>query len=69
MVARAVCGSAFSAWPPSSSVGTQVVRSIALKNGDVAPSRRAAASSAGSTDTARMSAASAPDARAACAAK
>src|SRR5216117_1012179 len=30
IVARAICGKAFSAWPPEISVGTHVVRSIAL---------------------------------------
>src|SRR6266403_5802766 len=37
--ARAVCGSALSAWPPSSLVGTHVVRSCELNTGPTAATR------------------------------
>ncbi len=41
-LAAAVCGSALAAWPPSSCVATQVVRSTALNQADPAESRRMA---------------------------
>ena len=56
-VARAVWGSALSAWPASRRVATHVVRRSALKNED-SDSRSAAAESGGSAEVARMSAAS-----------
>src|SRR6267378_8437410 len=42
-MARAVWGRALSAWPASTRVATQVVRSWALKKGDAAARRAAAA--------------------------
>ena len=42
-LAAAVCGSALLAWPPSSRVATQVVRSTELNQGEPADSRRIAA--------------------------
>ena len=54
-VARARCGNAFSACPPSSMVATQVVRRRALYPG-VAASRRTEAASGGFLRTPRMAA-------------
>ena len=60
-VAFAVCGSAFSACPPCSIVATQVVRSSALWNADLADSRAPPPHPACARATAFMSAPLAPE--------
>src|SRR3546814_4399022 len=56
-LAETCCGNALGAWPPLIMVVTQVVRSMPFQLGLMSHRRCAAASSAGSASTARMSAA------------